>query len=320
MNQSVIGIDVSKHSLDIALLQDNQTTFLKVENNLPGFKVLHKWLMKSGCQKVHACMEATGQYGFAAAEYLFMHNCPVSVVNPARIKAYGASRLKRNKTDKADASLIAEFCFKENPPLWSPSRPVFRKLKALVHQLDALMACKQQQRNRQEFKSDAALVDTIQIELIVFLDTKIKVLKAAIFDLIHQDPQFKHYHALLVSIPGIGDLTAARLLIEVPDFLAFSDSRQLTAFAGLNPRLYQSGSSVHRKSRLSKTGSSILRRSLFMPAIVAMKYNPIIHDFSQRLLDRGLPKMAVVGAAMRKLLVLAFGVIKSDLPFDPDFV
>lgn len=319
MTLSIVGIDVSKHKLDIALLHEDQTKYLEIQNDLPGFQCLNDWLKVNGCQKTHVCMEATGQYGYAAADFLYMCGYQVSVVNPARIKAYAASRLKRNKTDKADALLIAVFCQREKPDLWSPPRPAFSALKALVHQLDDLMASKQQQRNRQEFSSCEPLVDVILHEHILFLDSKIQILRLAICELISQDPQLKRYSDLLVSIPGIGEISAARLLAEIRDFHEFRNSHQLTAYAGLNPRQYQSGSSIHRKSMLSKTGNATLRRALYMPAIVAKTHNPVIREFCQRLSERGLSKMAVVGAAMRKLLVLAYGVIKTDLLFDPHF-
>lgn len=320
MTQSIVGIDVSKLTLDIALLQVEQVKYLKVKNDLNGFKVLDQWLKKYGCQEVHACMEATGQYGFAAADYLYMSGYQVSVVNPARIKAYGVSRLKRNKTDKADAFLIAEFCQREKPGLWSPPRPAFKALKALVHQMDALKAIKQQERNRQEFGRDEPLVDAVLHEHLEFLEGKTQLLCQAIRELISQDAQLKHHYDLLVSIPGIGETSAVRLLAEIRDFREFSNARQLTAYAGLNPRQFQSGISVHRKSRLSKTGNATLRKALYMPAIVAKGCNPVIRDFCQRLSDRGLCKMAIVGAAMRKLLVLAYGVIKTDMSFDPHYV
>jgi len=316
---SIIGIDVSKHTLDIALLQDEGTQYLRIDNKLEGFKLLEKWLRQHGCKEVHACMEATGQYGYAAADYLYLCGYRVSVVNPARIKAYAASRLKRNKTDKADALLIAEFCQREKPGLWSPAEPAFKALKALVHQLDGLMTIRQQERNRQEFSADVPLVDAILYEHVEFLDEKIDQLRQAIRELIRQDAQLSHQYALLVSIPGIGESCASHLLAEIRDFHEFTNARQLTAYAGLNPRQFQSGISIRRKSRLSKTGNAALRYALYMPAIVAKKHNPIIREFSQRLADRGLCKMAVVGAAMHKLLVLAYGVIKTDMPFDPNF-
>jgi len=319
MTQTIMGLDVSKHTLDASLLHDGKTYYQVVQNDLSGFQQLSAWLKAKKCQQVHICLEATGQYGFAVAEYLYYCKYEVSVVNPARIKAYAASRLKRHKTDKADAFLIAEFCQKEKPALWCPPSPVFSALKALVHCLDDFMAMQQQERNRTEFSSNNPLVESFVIEHIAYMDAKIKMLHSAIHEQIQQDPQLKHCCELLESIPGIGELTAARLLAEIRNFHDFRNARQLTAYAGLNPRQYQSGSSVRRKSRLSKTGNASLRRALFMPAIVAKNHNPVIHDFCQRLADRGLSKMAVVGAAMRKLLVLSFGVIKTELPFDPNF-
>jgi transposase len=319
MEPAHIGIDVSKSSLDVVLLCEGKRHYQVVENNLSGFQHLSTWLEREGFQEVHMCMEATGQYGDAAATYFYQRAYPISVVNPARIKAYAASRLTRNKTDKADAMLIAEYCLKEQPPLWCPPQAAFRTLKALVHYLDDLMAMKQQERNRLECGSSDPLVESMLLEHIAFLDEKIKDLHKAIHQHLQSDPQLKHCSELLISIPGIGEWTAARLLAEIRDFRDFKDARQLTAYAGLNPRNYQSGSSVHKKSRLSKIGNVHLRHALFMPAIVAMQHNPIIREFSLRLSERGLAKMAIVGAAMRKLLVLAYGVIKTDMIFDPRF-
>ena len=215
--------------------------------------------------------------------------------------------------------MIAEFCQRENPALWSPPRPAYNDLKGLVHCLDDLMGQKRQEKNRSEFGMRVELVAHILNEHIAFLDENIKLVRRAIHILIQQDAQFKHDGQLLMSIPGVGELTAARLLAEIRDFRDFKTSRQLAAYAGLNPRQHQSGSSIHRKSRLSKTGNTNVRHALYMPALVAYCHNPVIKAFCQRLLKNGKPKMVVIGAAMRKLLVLAYGVIKSDLAFDPNY-
>jgi len=320
MMRPIVGIDISKHFLDVVLIHVGHSHYKTVDNDAAGFLCLRNWLKAKGCHTAHICMEATGQYGDAVAVFLHSHGYHISVVNPARTKAYAASRLKRNKTDKADALLIAEFCQNEKPPLWTPPRPVFQALKALVHQLDDLMAIKQQEYNRLEFSASVTLVNAILHEHIEFLEAKIKVVQKAISELIEQDSQLKHQKDLLLSIPGIGERTAARLLAEIRDFREFRNARQLAAYAGLNPRQHISGSSIHRKTRLSKTGNATLRRALFMPAVVAKKHNPIIKDFCQRLSDTGLTNMAVIGAAMRKLLHLAFGVIKTDSPFDPYYL
>lgn len=318
MDEFVMGLDVAKRTLDAILLINGRTEYLQVANQPEGFKQLRDWVEGHRFRQGRVCLEATGQYGYAAANYLHTCGHKVSVVNPARIKAYAASRLQRNKTDKVDARLIAEFCQREKPPLWDPPRPAQTHLKALVRYLDDLKGLRQQEKNRTEFGKDVDLVADMLNEHIAFLDKKIKLVCKAIHHLIQQDPQFTHDYQLLVSIPGVGKLTAAKLLAEIPDFRAFKTSRQLTAYAGLNPRQYQSGSSVHRKSRISKTGNANLRYALYMPALVAYRCNPVVKEFCQRLLISGKPKMVVMCAAMRKLLVLAFGVIKSNSLFDPN--
>jgi len=157
MEEFVMGLDVAKHTLDVILLVNRRPKYLVVANQPDGFRQLQEWMGSHGFWQGRVCLEATGQYGFAAAEYLYECGYMVSVVNPARIKAYAASRLQRNKTDKVDAKLIAEFCQKEKPPLWSPPRAAYRVLKALVHYLDDLMGQKRQEKNRTEFGMDVDL-------------------------------------------------------------------------------------------------------------------------------------------------------------------
>jgi len=123
----------------------------------------------------------------------------------------------------------------------------------------------------------------------------------------------------LKSIPGIGDEAAARLLAEIPNMLDFRSGKEIAAFAGLSPQHFLSGTSVHGRAWLSKTGSSALRRQLFFPAVTAMHRNPVHRVFAARLLANGKPRMLVVGAVMRKLLVLAYGVLKSGIPFDANY-
>jgi len=137
-----MGINVSKYNLDVVLLHEGQRYYRVVGNNEMGFQQLCTWITANGCQQAHICMKATGQCGYAAAEFFYRSGHDVSVVNPARIKAYSASRLKRNKTYKVDAVLIAEFCQREKPTFWSPPRAVFSALKALVHHLNDLKTIK----------------------------------------------------------------------------------------------------------------------------------------------------------------------------------
>jgi transposase len=152
-----------------------------------------------------------------------------------------------------------------------------------------------------------------------YLQERIRVARKAIQHHIEEHSSLQSQQALLISIPSIGKLTAARLLAEIGDITAFEDASQLATYAGLNPKNSQSGSSLHKKAHMSKEGRIFLRYFLYMPAIVARKHNPIIMEFCKRLADRWLAEMAIVVAAMRKLMNIVFGVLKRKMPFDPDY-
>jgi len=315
--QYILGIDVSKNTLDVVLIAESGTFHKTIHNTSQGYQQLQKWLVDHRAQETHACLEATGQYGEAVAEYLYECGYQVSVVNPARIKRYGESKLHRNKTDKADAGLIAEFCQKENPAPWQPLSPEIKHLRALIRRLEDQKANLRQEVNRlKSGERDSWVVSDLQIH-IDYLQDRIAATEKEIQDFINKTPGLKSQQRLLTTIPGIGGLTANTLLAEIGDISAFDGAPQLAAYAGLNPQGHRSGSSVHKKTRISKQGRSELRRCLYMPAVVAMSYNPVIQNLSYRMTERGSLKMEIVVAAMRKLLHIAYGVLKNQLPFDP---
>lgn len=317
--QSILGIDVSKDKHDLILICEGRKFHKVISNDLKGFEQLGKWLKSHHVTKVHACLEATGQYGEALAEYLYLCNHLVSVVNPARLKRYGESKLHRNKTDKADADLIAEFCLKEKTSLWKPLSPEIKHLRALIRRLQTLKDNLQQEKNRlQSGEKDVWVTNDLETH-IRFLQERIDATKKEIEDLIDQSPDLKSQQELLTSIPGIGDLTANTLLAEIGDFSAFENAPQLAAYAGLNPKGHRSGSSVHKKTRVSKQGRAELRRCLYMPAISALSSNPVIQSLADRMSMTNHEKMEIVVAAMGKLLHLAYGVLKNQLPFDPNY-
>lgn len=312
----VLGIDISKASFDVVLLTDEHHKGVhKIFPNTPrGFNALNAWLDKQGVSELHACLEATGSYGVALAKFLVAAGHTVSVVNPQRIKHYAKSRLSRAKTDKQDALVIAWFCLKERPDPWLPPAAEVEQLQALVRRLEDLKDLKQQEENRLEATRDGAVKDSVE-SMIAYLDEQIEAVAAAIDDHIEQHPALKRDAELLTSIPGIGRVTAHKLLAEIA-FANFASARELAAFVGLTPRHHQSGTSVNGRGRLSKVGNSALRKALYFPAINARRFNPLIRAFCQNLLVKGKPMMVVVCAAMRKLLHLAFGVVKSGRPFD----
>lgn len=312
-----VGIDVSKASLDVVLVRATDSQSTQVDNSKAGFRTLENFLKKRCPHKAHVCLEATGLYGDAVAEFLHERGYTVSVVNPARIKAYGDSQLKRNKTDRSDAALIADFCRTQSPDAWQPPAPEVKELRALLRHLDDLQAMQQQEANRLQSGEQSAIVIGQLQQHLAFLDTQIAQIKQQIDDHFDQHPPLKQQRDLLTSIPGIGHLTAGRLLAELRDLQAFDTASQVAAFVGVTPRQHQSGSSIRRASRISKQGNAALRAALYLPAVVAQRYNPLVRALAQRLEARGHCKMSIIVAAMHKLLHLAFGVLKSGQPFDP---
>jgi transposase len=321
MTLSVLGIDISKLKFDVCLLRDKGKFKHRVfPNTTAGFLQLSAWLTKQKVELVHACLEATGTYSDAVATYLSDAGHVVSIVNPALIKAYAQSRLTRTKTDKADATLIAQFCHERKPPEWQPLAAEVRELQALVRRLEALLEMRVMEENRLAAGVTALSVRASLTGHLAFLNGEIERTEELIRDHIDQHPGLKAQQELLVSIPGIGQTTAAKFLAEILDVKLYKSARQLAAFAGLAPRLHESGSSVRGKARLSKMGAGSLRKALYFPAIAAIKYNPSIKALSQRLKERGKCPMQIIGAAMRKLIHIAYGVLKSGRPFDPSLV
>lgn len=316
-NLPKLGIDVSKRDVEVQLLVAGRKARRRRFDNRPsGFRALSDWLTSNGAPKVHAVMEATGTYSDALASFLYQAGHAVSVVNPARIKGFGESELRRNKTDRADATLIALFAQQKNPEIWHPPAPEARELQILVRHLDDLIEQQTQLSNR---LSEGRLVPAVKLSLETLVEAtaeQIREIEGQIKTHLDQHPGLKADHALLVSIPGIGERTAARLLGEMACWGQLENARQAAASAGLTPRLHQSGTSVNLMGRLSKIGSPQLRHALYFPAITALRHNPLVKAMGERLARRGKHKMSIIGAAMHKLMRLAFGVLKTREPFN----
>lgn len=313
----ILGIDVAKAKLDVALRLPGGKVRSKVVDNTPdGFATLSAWLEKHDVETLHACMEATGTYWEAVAEFLVDAGHTVSVVNPAQIKAFGNATLVRTKTDKVDARLIAEFCATQHPEPWQAPSPAIRELRALAARRNALDAMRTQERNRLPVARESVRAD-IEAHL-DYLERAIAEIEAAIRQKIDDDPSLKEQRALLDSIPGLGDKTIPVLLSYYGGPPRFDKAKQAAAFAGLDPRQRESGSSVRGKPRLSKIGHAALRKALYMPAMVAISRTVWGRAFRDRLAAAGKPPMVIIGAMMRKLVHVAYGVLKSGKPFNPD--
>lgn len=321
-----LGMDVAKAKLDCCLLLDDISGKRKtkvVSNSRAGIADLLVWVAKQDCalETLHVVMEGTGVYHEQAALTLTDNGVAVSIVNPAQVKDFGRGLAVRTKTDGVDSWVLARYGALLKPAVWVPPAPEARLLQALLARREAIAQDLQRERNRQE-KAEAT--DTPQricqslADSIAFLSRQLDQLQQAIDDHIDRHSELKGDMALLQSIPAVGTQVGSHLL-SVMHSHHFDSAEQLAAYLGLVPVERQSGSSVLGRARLSKAGPARIRAVLYMAAVVATRYNPHVKAVYERLLARGKPKMSALGAAMRKLVHLCFGVLKTQQPYQHDY-
>jgi len=315
-----LGIDVSKAKLDVALLKADGKYRSKVfGNDAAGFKNLLLWIetnVPTGKADVHICMEATGAYHEALALFLHDQGVVVSVVNPLLVKRFIEVDRVRNKTDEGDAKCLARFCQMTNPELWEAPSVGVRTLQALVLRLDTLQEMRQGELNRLDV-AHASVQQSIR-DVIADLERSSEGVRKQIQSTIDDDPDLKQRHSLLESIPGLGDKTIPQLLAYIGRPERFKNVKALIAYAALAPLIRQSGTSLNKHKGTHPQGHRALRSALYFPAMVAGKYNPVIAAFWQRLKAQNKPGKVIVVACMHKLLAIAYGVLKSGRPFNPE--
>lgn len=317
--EAVLGIDVGKGKCHAMLLVEGRRVRTQFTNQPAGFARLAAFVRAQGVGTVATCMEATGTYHVRLATRLHELGHRVAVVNPAAIKHFAASLLSRTKTDQVDAELIAQFAQRMETRQWVPPPAELRELQALVRHRSTLVEIAQQYANRLAAPETPASVVRSLRKLQRATEKEVTAVTAQIHAHLGAHAELKRQAALLTSIDGIGELTAACILGECLGIERFETGKQLDAYAGLAPRQKSSGTSVNGKTRLAKTGNAHLRRGLYMAAVVARSHNTVLKAFADRLAAAGKPDMAIIGAVMRKLLRLAYGVLKSGVPFDPDY-
>lgn len=315
---NVIGIDVSKEKLDCLWLRDSATGKIKtnVFNNQPDHhKALVEWAIKTiGCDvaEILFVMEATGIYHESLAYSLYVTGAHVAVINPARIRDYAKALGSHTKNDKQDSRVIAHYGATQHPTLWQPEPPAVRALKALLARLEAVEKDAQREENRLEkatfSQTSTEVIDSIS-SMLTLLATEKKRLEQLIDNHINSDPTLKNDAELLKSIPGVGDVLS-RYMAMTYHSRHFQRASQMAAYLGVVPVEHESGSSVRGRPRLSKSGSGVIRAKLYMPAVVAMQHNKQARELYQRLLKNGKSKMAAMGAVMRKIVHVCFGVLK----------
>ncbi len=285
---AILGIDIGKADFHAALLVDDRIWSKSFPNRESGFVQLQAWLCNRKVERVHACMESTGGFEESLALVLHELNHIVSIVNPSQVKSFGQSELLRTKTDAVDAALIARFCRAHRPEAWTPPAPEIRALQALVRRYSNVQDLLVAEKNRLEAGRVDDAVGRSLHAVVAFLEQELKTVDREIRELIDRHPPLRRQRELLVSIPGIGELTASRILGEMPNVTEYRNAKAVAAFAGLSPREHQSGNSRGR-TRLAKTGNARLRKALYFPALAAIRSNPALRPAYLRLIAAGKP-------------------------------
>jgi transposase len=314
-----VGIDIAKLTFDACLIRSEGKPHKKSLPNTPeGFTKIVRWVAHLAADATcHYCMEATGSYYEALAVYLAEADQRVSVVNPHRTHHSAKAAGSGNKTDAAEALALAEFCRKERPSVWRRSAPEVRTLIAMLRRLQSLKTHLTQEQNRlgdPGVDGQPFVIASLK-KSIAFLESEIAALLQQINDQVAKHADLRTDHELLNTIPGIGELTAAWIVAELPDIRLIRSAQSAAAYVGLAPSQYTSGTSVRHKTHLSKRGNVHLRQALYMPAMAAVRFNPAVKALYDRLIARGRPRMLAIGAAMRKLVMIAYGVLKSRKEF-----
>jgi transposase len=320
-----LGLDVSKATLDFCLLNAAGDTLARsqVANDDSGFARLLAVLRRLQIDpaRVRVVLEATGVYGQRLVEFLHRVALAVAVINPAQIKYFGVACLRRSKTDRADAFLIARYGLARQPVPERALSEAERVLKALVRERETRARDLAREKNRLEKDQAlglASVPDALRRQRALRLrqcQRQLDALDAALAAHVAAHPELQAKAALLTSIPGVGAVTAAKLLACLAGKV-FEHGRQVVAYAGLNPAHHQSGTR-RGTTTLSKVGNGFLRKALFMPAAVARRWCPALKAWADGLAARGLTPLQVRAAVMRKLLLAAYAVLKHQTPFDP---
>jgi len=318
MNPPSLGIDLSAATFVAALRFDHER-FLQAEfpNHTGGFRKLNTWLKRHGAGPLRVALESTSTYGEALAQWLHDAGHQVHLLNPERTAHYARSLGQRNKTDPADAVTLATFIALHQATPWQPPSPEQKQLRSLTRVRQQLVAQRTQLANQLR-TADATAAAHLR-PILESLLAQLAVIGREIAQHLRIHPLLGAQARRLMTCKGIGLITAAVALAEWPPITKDSDPRALCAWAGLTPRRWQSGK-TELPARLSRKGNVHLRQALYLPSLVAKRFNPLLRDFAQRLAAQGKSSGAILGALSHKLLRILIGLLRSNTDFDPNWV
>lgn len=332
-----VGIDVSKKTFDAAIVfygqhyfqaQMREVPVLAFARSVQGVEQFLEWLDRLterhgelDQSNVRVVMESTGKYSIELSAWLVKQRFSLepAIVNPNMTSSFIKSLGVRNKTDRMEARALAFYGVERRPVPYEPPTGSYKKLRDLCRFRDEIIKEQTACKNRDNETSPNPVIRRLSKRRLREIERHIKDIDKEIRKVLAKDEKIKQDYDLLVSIPGVGFVTACVALGELGDLRRFERARQLSAFAGLSPRLRQSGSSVNGKPHLCKSGNPRIRKVLYMAAISAAHHCPSMEKNYTLMLFQGKSKMSALGAIMRKLLVLMRAILIGNTPYNPEY-
>jgi len=328
--KQVFGIDISMDSFVFrnGIIQSDQeieiSSHKEFENNLQGIKQFYKYARQKKLKGVtqYFLMEATGVYYEALAYFLKSKGAHVIVVLPNKAKYFGKTLEIKSKTDALDAYILTQMGLEKRLSEWEPPSELMKELKLLTREHFSLMNLKTEAKNRihaknHSFKPGKDTVRRLKRE-IKFYENLIKEVESSIRNLLQSDQQMWKKIQNILTVNGVGVMTIAKVLAETNSFALIRNGKQLASYAGLDVVFKESGK-YQGKTKISKKGNQHLRQSVYMPAISAIKTNPKMKTYYDRMLEKGKPKKSGIIAVARKLLLLIYFLWKNNVEYDPNY-
>jgi len=328
--KQVFGIDISMDSFVFrnGIIKSDQDTEISThkefKNILQGFRQFYKYSQKHKLKGVpqYFLMEATGVYYEALAYFLKSKGAHVIVILPNKAKYFGKTLEIKSKTDALDAYILTQMGLEKRLAEWEPPSELMKELKLLTREHFSLMNLKTDAKNRihaktHSFKPGKDTVRRLRRE-IKFYENLIKEVDSGIRTLLQRDIQIWNKIKNIIKVNGVGLMTVAKVLAETNAFALIRNGKQLTSYAGLDIVFKESGK-YQGKTKISKKGNQHLRQSVYMPAISAIKTNPKMKTYYNRMLNKGKPKKSGIIAVARKLLLLIYFLWINDVEYDPTY-
>lgn len=317
MNAPSLGIDIAQRTFVVALWFD-QRRYVKAEfaNHTGGFRRLRTWLQRHGVGRLPVALESTNTYAEALAAWLHAAGHPVYLLNPERTAHYARCLGQRNKTDPVDAVTIAAFIAHHEATLWQPLSPEQKTLRSLTRARHQLVAHSTELSNQLKTASDAAPAHLRAV--LQAVRKQLALIVRQIGQHLRAHPVLREQVRRLMTVKGVGLVTAATAVAELPPITPATDPRAICGWVGLTPRRRQSGQ-TELPAHLCRKGNVYLRQALYMPALVAKRHNPLLRAFAQRLAAKGKTHGAILGALSHKMLRILVGLLRSNTDFDPNW-